>query len=54
MAQHLIQALEPIREKRAYYEARPHLVEEIMVEGSNSARKTAQETMEDVRRAIKI
>jgi tryptophanyl-tRNA synthetase len=54
MAQHLIQALEPIREKRAYYEARPHLVEEIMVEGSNSARKTAQKTMEDVRKAIKI
>ena len=54
MAQHLIQALEPIREKRAYYEARPHLVEEIMVEGSNSARKAAQKTMEDVRKAIKI
>ena len=54
MAQNLIQALEPIREKRAYYEARPHLVEEIMVEGSNLARKTAQKTMEDVRKAIKI
>jgi tryptophanyl-tRNA synthetase len=54
MAQNLIQALEPIREKRAYYEARPQLVEEIMVEGSNSARKTAQKTMEDVREAIKI
>lgn len=54
MAQNLIQALEPIREKRAYYEARPELVEEIMVEGSNTARQTAQKTMEEVRQAIKI
>jgi tryptophanyl-tRNA synthetase len=47
-------ALEPIREKRAYYEARPELVEEIMIAGSNRARKTASETMEVVRAAIKI
>jgi tryptophanyl-tRNA synthetase len=54
MARGLIMALEPIREKRAYYEARPELVEEIMIAGSNRARKTASETMEVVRAAIKI
>ena len=54
MAQGLVKALEPIREKRAYYESRPEMVEEIMVEGSNRARKAAQETMEIVRGAIKI
>jgi tryptophanyl-tRNA synthetase len=54
MAENLIIALEPIREKRAYFEARPDLVEEIMREGSNKAGKTAQQTMAEVRAAVKI
>jgi len=54
MAQGLIAALEPIQEKRAYYESRPDLVDDIMTEGSNRARRTAMRTMEEVRAAIKI
>ena len=54
MAQNLSNALEPIREKRAYYEAHPNLVEEIIVDGCDRARKTARATMESVRDAIKI
>jgi len=54
MAQSLSNALEPIREKRAYYEARPERVEEIISDGCNKARKTARTTMESVRAAIKI
>lgn len=54
MAQNLIKALEPIREKRAYYEARPELVEDIIVTGSDKARKVAKITMEEVRSAMKI
>jgi tryptophanyl-tRNA synthetase len=54
MAQNLSNALEPIREKRAYYEAHPDLVEEIIVDGCDRARKTARVTMESVRDAIKI
>jgi tryptophanyl-tRNA synthetase len=54
MAQGLIAALEPIREKRAYYEARPELVDEIMTDGSDKARKTARLTMGVVREAVKI
>ena len=54
MAQSLIAALEPIREKRAYYESRPELVDDIMTEGSNRARRVARKTMEVVRAAIKI
>ena len=54
MARGLVKALEPIREKRAYYEARLGMVDEIMGEGSNRARKTARETMEVVRDAVKI
>jgi tryptophanyl-tRNA synthetase len=54
MTQGLIAALEPIRQKRAYYESRPDLVNDIMTEGNNKARRVAQKTMEDVRSAIKI
>ena len=54
MAQSLSAALEPIRTKRAYYESRPDLVNDIMTEGSDRARRTAVKTMEEVRAAIKI
>ncbi|MDM8516175.1 tryptophan--tRNA ligase [Desulfobacterales bacterium HSG16] len=54
MAANLINFLEPIREKRSYYEQRPELVADIIVTGSNKARKIAQQTMEEVRSAMKI
>jgi tryptophanyl-tRNA synthetase len=54
MAQHLIAALEPIRNKREFYQKRPELVEEIIITGSNKAQGVAQKTMEAVRSAIKM
>jgi tryptophanyl-tRNA synthetase len=54
MAKNLIAALEPVRDKRRYYESRPDLVEEIISEGSNRARTVARQTMDEVRSAIKI
>jgi tryptophanyl-tRNA synthetase len=54
MAENLINALEPIREKRAYYMEQPELVEEIINTGSDKARAVAFRTMEEVRAAIKI
>ncbi|MGB5991825.1 MAG: tryptophan--tRNA ligase [Desulfobacterales bacterium] len=54
MARHLINALGPMREKRAYYETRPHLVDEIIVDGCEKARKVARQTMAEVKAAIKI
>jgi len=54
MAENLIGYLEPIREKRAFYEARPDLVEEIITDGCNRARKVAQETMSSVHELMKI
>lgn len=54
MAKYLIKALEPMREKRKYYEERPNLVDDITVEGCNKARKVAQRTMAEVRRSIKL
>ncbi|HAY38712.1 MAG TPA: tryptophan--tRNA ligase [Desulfobacteraceae bacterium] len=54
MARHLINALEPMREKRAYYETRPNLVDEIIEDGCEKARKVARQTMAEVKAAIKI
>ena len=44
--------LEPIRERRAEYESKPGLVEEIVVEGSRKARREAQETIRLAREAM--
>lgn len=44
--------LEPIRERRAYYEARPKLVEEIVVAGSRRAQREAQATLRLAREAM--
>lgn len=46
--------LDPIREKRAYYEAKPEEVEKILKEGTAKAKKTAEETMTKVRKVMKI
>jgi len=46
--------LEPIRERRAAVLAKPDRLKEILFEGSARARKTAQQTMERVREAVKI
>ncbi len=54
MAEHLVNWLAPIREKRRYYEERPDLVAELILSGSNKARIEAQKTMEEVRSAMKI
>ncbi|MES0446407.1 MAG: tryptophan--tRNA ligase, partial [Desulfobacterales bacterium] len=54
MAKFLIKALEPMREKREYYEARPQLIDDIIVEGCDKARRVARQTMAEVRAAIKI
>ena len=45
MAQNLIKALEPLREKREYYEARPALVDDIIAEGSEKDRRIENKKM---------
>lgn len=54
MARNLIDFLEPIREKRDYYETRPQLVDDIIKDGGNKARKVARQTMAAVRAAINM
>jgi len=44
--------LEPIRERRAHYEARPGLTEEVVEAGSRRARQEAQETLRLAREAM--
>ncbi len=54
MGQNLIKGLEPIREKRKYYEARPELVDQIITDGGNKAREVARRTMNEVKKAIRV
>ncbi|MDD3304088.1 MAG: tryptophan--tRNA ligase [Clostridia bacterium] len=46
--------LAPIQEKRRYYESNTKLVEDILLEGTKKAQKTASETMKKVKEAMKI
>lgn len=52
MADHLIEWITPVRERRVEYEKHPQRVLEILDDGSKRARKVAQGTMERVREAV--
>lgn len=54
LAKNIIEYLRPIREKRAYYEEHPEIVDRILKEGTEKARKTAKETMKKVKKAMKL
>ena len=46
--------LNPIKEKRRYYEEHPEVVDKILIEGSRYAREKAKTTMKKVRKNMKI
>ena len=54
LAKNINSTLEPMRQKRKYYEDRPELIDEILIKGTEKARKTAQETMRKVKKAMKL
>lgn len=54
LAKNIIDYLAPIRKKRKYYEEHPELVDKILKEGTEKARKVAKETMRDVKKAMKL
>ena len=54
LAKNISDTLKPIREKRAYYEEHPEIVDKILMEGTLKAQKTAKETMKKVKKAIKL
>lgn len=49
LADAIIQKLKPIREKRAFYEKNPKVVEKILFEGTKKARRIAQKTLAKVK-----
>lgn len=46
--------LDPIRERRAFYEERPELVHEILMDGTRAARALAAETLVRVKSAMRL
>ena len=54
LAKNITEYLEPIREKREYYEKHPEIVDKILKDGTEKAKKEAKETMKKVRKAMKL
>ena len=54
LAHNINEFLNPIREKRKYYEENPELVDKMLKEGTEKARQTAKETMRKVKKAMKL
>jgi tryptophanyl-tRNA synthetase len=54
LLEHMLPRLAPIRERRRTFMEKPHEVVEILHEGSRRARRVAQATMDDVRRATAL
>jgi len=54
LATALNEFLDPIREKRAYYEANMGLVRDVLADGADRTRKVAQATMDLVREALDL
>ena len=54
LAQNIINTLKPIREKRKYYEERPQLVDEILMDGTKRAQEVAKQTMKKKKKAMRL
>ncbi len=54
LANNIIEYLRPMREKRAYYEEHSEIVDKILIDGTEKARKTAKEVMKKVKKAMKL
>lgn len=54
LAENMNKFLDPIREKRKYYEEHPDEVEEIIKKGTEAARNKARQTMKKVIKSMKI
>ncbi len=54
LLKHLIPLVEPLHEKRVKLESRIDEVEDMLIQGSREARRIAQQTMEEVRQAMKV
>ena len=50
----IVNFLKPMQEKRQYYEQRPELIEEILMEGTKKAHLVAKQTMKKVKKAMQL
>jgi tryptophanyl-tRNA synthetase len=48
----VVRELSPIRERARHFEENPDMVKAIILEGSEKARETARDTLQDVRQAM--
>lgn len=46
--------LEPMRERRKYYEEHPEILDEILIKGTNEERKKSKEVMGRIKNSMKI
>ena len=54
LIENIIKELEPIREKRKYYEERPGELKKILMDGTKKAKEVAAKTLAEVKYAMKI
>ena len=54
LIENIIKELDPIRERRKYYEKRPEELKKILMEGTAKAKEEAAKTLAKVKRAMKI
>ena len=54
LASNIIEFLRPMREKRAYYEAHPEIIDKILIEGTKKAKEEASKTVKKINKAMKL
>ena len=54
LIQNICDTLRPIREKRAYFESHPEIVDRILLEGTEKAREEAKEIMKKIKEAMML
>jgi tryptophanyl-tRNA synthetase len=54
LLRHMLEPLSAIRERRQAYAEKPDTIREVLAEGSRRARVIAQQTMAEVRDAVKL
>ena len=54
LAKNISEYLRPLREKRAYYDEHPEIIDKVLMEGTAKAREKAKYTLKKVKEAMKI
>ena len=54
LIRNMVKYLEPIKERRKYYEEHPELVNEILINGTKEAREKAKVVMDKIKKSMEI